>query len=124
MIRPGTYDIRALRHQKLTLDFVIRGFNLEASVFKLQVRPALDSAALDIDLVTVVAPAQGISAVHAVVDGLSQTTVSIRVDKATLVGLTEPVPAGERDLVRFYDLKIDDVVWVRGQFIVESSVTV
>jgi hypothetical protein len=128
MIMPGNLDLTLLRWQpfKYAIDFV--GYDFTGATFKAEFRQYRDAPdpAL-ISLANTSSPTQGISVTVATVDGLPVSTVEIRIDEATIEGLTFPNPRGP-DLPLVWDLVITGgglpkTRWIEGNAIVHGGST-
>lgn len=133
-LTPGRMDIRANRWTPLIFAFEMPGYDFSAAAFAQHVRLRRDTpgAAL-ITLANAAAGTQGLSATVAFDDdGIPTTTVTIRIDEATIEALlpfpANGLPADEPDVSLVHDIHITPnggikARWVEGAFTIFAGAT-
>ena len=131
-MKPGLLNITAYRWQPFVQTIRFENVDFTGAVFKMEVRLYKDALQTPlISLTNSAAPSQGISVAKSVVDGVTVSDVTIRIDKST-IDATEPFTGSNRTLgadVRIkYDLHITppgqlERRWIEGDFIVAAGVT-
>lgn len=131
-MKPGILNITAYRWQPFVQTIQFENLDFTGAVFKMEVRLYKD--ALHSPLITLTnaaPPAQGISVETLVVEGMTISNVTIRIDRET-IDATEPFTGSNRgvgaDAKVKYDLHITppgelERRWLEGEFIVAAGVT-
>lgn len=130
MILTGTLDLPANRYTPLVAEIAVTGVDLTGAVIAAQVRDGWNGGTLRADLTDVADPAdQGVAVIStAVIDGVTVSLLSLRLDEATMEAMPADSadPDGDVDLV--WDMQCtpvgeDKAVFLRGKFTVRAGST-
>jgi hypothetical protein len=128
MILPGKLDLTLLRWQPFNYTIDFPGIDFTGATFKAEFRQYTDAPdpAL-ISLANASSPSQGISVTVADVDGVTVSSVELRITEATIEGLPFTNPRGT-DFLMVWDLVITGggfpkTRWIQGNAPVHGGST-
>lgn len=129
MITPGRLDLTVQRWTPFVYQIDFKGLDFTGAAMAMQVRLYRDapSAAL-ISLANAAANAEGLSVSVATADGVTTSTVQIRINETTAEGLLLNAGKPGDDITLVYDLHITGggfpkTRWIEGALIIRAGAT-